>query len=412
MHHIFPYDPSHLGLSVEDWWRTQLQRWPLSAVAEADFAKVSTVHIIGRRSRVLVSEKLSLVVNGSRWSGPRFRPWGHDWSRSLERALRSLSNDDLAVIHLLDYPATELAVAALRNVPYVLVAHGDHNTDWTNYSGTAGFVGLREDRLPLLAESGADPSRLFLATPSVDVTIFRPPNPQKATPGPARIGYCGRLSYAKGMDTVEETVRVLLASKLAFTLTCIGSDMEGYVPRLGQSMPAGAITFLGELQPCEVASHMRTWDLMIAPSRTEGFGIAVLEALSCHVPVVAVAGVLPPRLSAHPLVHLAASREDLPTLVEELVRAGIPAISHPCTSGRLLVRGPQLAGREWDSLILRTTPCHSARRVHSTHVHLRRVIRFRPFIRLTRPLRRLLRRAGTWRYRLTRFVAPSHAQSE
>ena len=50
VHHVFPYDPGHLGLTLEQWWRGQLLRWPLAAVARSRSAADTVVHVIADRS--------------------------------------------------------------------------------------------------------------------------------------------------------------------------------------------------------------------------------------------------------------------------------------------------------------------------------------------------------------------------
>lgn len=59
--------------------------------------------------------------------------------------------------------------------------------------------------------------------------------------------------------------------------------LEGIAHELGIS---SSCKFLGELPRAEIYSRLCDYDLLVQPSRYEGFGLTVVEALAAHVPVL------------------------------------------------------------------------------------------------------------------------------
>src|SRR5207302_9125288 len=74
---------------------------------------------------------------------------------------------------------------------------------------------------------------------------------------------------------------------LVYLLAGDGSDM----PRLRQKVAslglAQHVRFAGMIGEAEKADHYRLADAFVMPSRGEGFGFVLLEAMACGIPVVA-----------------------------------------------------------------------------------------------------------------------------
>lgn len=134
----------------------------------------------------------------------------------------------------------------------------------------------------------------------VDVVTFSPGNCDPgvraelaSSPGPV-VGILGRLDPEKGIDTVIDAVAILNRDKSAdpVRLAIVGSPMAdpAYL-RLLESRAAGlaegTVRFLA--QRSDVARAMRCLDVVVNASRAEPFGMTVLEAQACGVPVVATA---------------------------------------------------------------------------------------------------------------------------
>jgi glycosyltransferase involved in cell wall biosynthesis len=102
---------------------------------------------------------------------------------------------------------------------------------------------------------------------------------------PMRINllFVGRHDRQKGADIAEAAAALLPADH--FHLYNIGGPVVGQPQALP---PAGSsITRLGWLEREEVFLHMQAADVLIMPSRWEGFGLAAIEAMRAGVAVIA-----------------------------------------------------------------------------------------------------------------------------
>ena len=98
---------------------------------------------------------------------------------------------------------------------------------------------------------------------------------------PARLLFAGDLIRRKGADLLRP---MLAALGPGFELLCIGSG------RSKVNLPTGAaVTIRERLSPTEMRDAYQWADLLVYPSRLEGFGFAAAEALACATPAVAAA---------------------------------------------------------------------------------------------------------------------------
>ncbi len=101
----------------------------------------------------------------------------------------------------------------------------------------------------------------------------------------------GRLVRVKGHDLLVSTMVHLRQVFPDATLTIVGegperSKLEAEAERAGLG---SAITFMGE-QPADVVrDQLRQACVFVLPSRNEGFGLALVEAMACGLPAVATA---------------------------------------------------------------------------------------------------------------------------
>lgn len=105
-----------------------------------------------------------------------------------------------------------------------------------------------------------------------------------------RIVMVSRLEHdKKGQDLL---IRAAAALQGAVTVDFIGigSSME-YLKQLTAELHAGEyVRFLGKQTQDYVAAHLADYDLFVQPSRWEGFGLTVAEAMAACVPVLVSEG--------------------------------------------------------------------------------------------------------------------------
>lgn len=105
--------------------------------------------------------------------------------------------------------------------------------------------------------------------------------------------FLGRLHPGKGM---EYLIPALASPSLKdVALVAVGPDSSGFQASLEQSASAAGVNdrviFTGMLRGPDRIAALRDADLFALPSEHENFGIVVVEALACGVPVVISDGV-------------------------------------------------------------------------------------------------------------------------
>ncbi len=86
-----------------------------------------------------------------------------------------------------------------------------------------------------------------------------------------------------GRVAVEKNIEAFLALDLPGTKLVIGDGPE----RRSLQAEFPAAQFVGYKFGAELAAHLAATDVFVFPSRTDTFGLVLLEALACGVPVAA-----------------------------------------------------------------------------------------------------------------------------
>jgi len=120
--------------------------------------------------------------------------------------------------------------------------------------------------------------RLVYNGTAVDGSPARPSRPSH----PIRLLYVGRFDYQKGVDVLCEAMRLVTPGR--FALTLVGgavrddTDMPAFPPH------SRVLEWCG---PAELDAIYSLADVLVVPSRWEGFAMVPLEAMARGVPVVA-----------------------------------------------------------------------------------------------------------------------------
>ncbi|MEO0981630.1 MAG: glycosyltransferase family 4 protein [Pseudomonadota bacterium] len=139
-------------------------------------------------------------------------------------------------------------------------------------------------------------ARITIAPNTVSLSRFEPA--PRRTDLVARYGLQGKTvimtlgrlagrARAKGFDEVIECLPRLAAivPDIAY-LVCGDGEDRARLEAKAASLRA-PVVFAGEINEREKADHYALADAFLLPSRGEGFGIVLLEAMACGVPVVA-----------------------------------------------------------------------------------------------------------------------------
>ncbi len=105
-----------------------------------------------------------------------------------------------------------------------------------------------------------------------------------------KIVQIGRLYYEKkGQDILIKACAILATKgKTDFHIDFIGDGVSlQYLEQLVNSLSLNEyVTFLGAKPYEYIAEHLKDYDLFVQPSRREGFGLTVAEAMAAKVPVL------------------------------------------------------------------------------------------------------------------------------
>ena len=110
----------------------------------------------------------------------------------------------------------------------------------------------------------------------VDTSLFRPDNPATLQGPRPVLMYMGRVA-------VEKNIEAFLDLNLPGAKVIIGDGPDR--ERLSQVYPD--CHFLGYKFGRELARHIAGADVFVFPSKTDTFGIVLLEAMACGLPVAA-----------------------------------------------------------------------------------------------------------------------------
>lgn len=202
-----------------------------------------------------------------------------------------------------------------RRIPYLLFPHG------TLYAETIALKSSRSKRLLLrLFVSGMleNATRILFTTDDeakkvsahlrLDLKPFVVPNIVEAAefdrlppagsfrlrhgiPASTRVLlHYGRLTRKKGIESAIRALAALRAQGREVVLAVVGPDSEGYRPRLdtlaAELKVTDAVIFTGLLDRDRGKEALVDADIFVLPSLSENFGIAVVEAMLCRLPVV------------------------------------------------------------------------------------------------------------------------------
>jgi glycosyltransferase involved in cell wall biosynthesis len=138
-----------------------------------------------------------------------------------------------------------------------------------------------------LEEHGIPGSQISLVHNAVDHELYRPP-PTPRRPG-LTVGYLGRIKAYKSVDHLLRAFAMVRTAVPDARLVIVGDgDARPDLERLAAESGIGAsVEFTGFVPPEEKVRRLQQMDLVVNTSAKEGWGLTVVEANACGVPVIA-----------------------------------------------------------------------------------------------------------------------------
>lgn len=178
---------------------------------------------------------------------------------------------------------------------------------------------LRELRIPAAREAR-------VVTVPEGVTPAYKPGPRPEGRAEKVILYVGRRDPYKNLPRLVEALAGVRANGVKARLRVVGSPDDRYpeAPKLAAKLNLTAfIDWVGYVTPEELVREYQTADVFALPSRYEGFGLTVLEAMACGTAVVCS------NIGSLPEVAGDAARKIDPAILPQLVDALTEILKRP-----------------------------------------------------------------------------------
>jgi glycosyltransferase involved in cell wall biosynthesis len=102
------------------------------------------------------------------------------------------------------------------------------------------------------------------------------------------IGILGGMgNYRKGLDILIKAVSLLKDMELTVHIGGDGKLLTTFKDMAKELDVAGKCIFYGEIKPENIQDFYSKLDFYVLPSRDETFGVVVVEAMACGLPVIA-----------------------------------------------------------------------------------------------------------------------------
>jgi len=158
---------------------------------------------------------------------------------------------------------------------------------------------------------------------AVDTERFRPWRSPESPVGDRYVLMVGRINDPrKNTGLLLRAFSTVQESGIATKLVLVGRrPLDGSLERMCYDLGIETVvSFAGELTTDELIRYYQNAELVVLPSRQEGFGIVVLEAFACGVPAVSTRCGGPEEIISDGETGLLVANDDANELAEAIIR--------------------------------------------------------------------------------------------
>jgi glycosyltransferase involved in cell wall biosynthesis len=247
---------------------------------------------------------------------------------------------DFADIHVRQkWPPDLSRPETAYNVLFQPWEYGSMPIDWVKSLGkTVDEYWVYTDYLKrCYVRSGMDEEKVKVITLGIDPEVFHPGyKPLAIVKEQAGNRYCfmfnGGATLRKGVDILvnaylnefraDEPVALVIKDSCAY-----GKDLSGKIEALAKRNDIAKLIYLNvNIDQLQLPALYASCDCYVHPYRAEGFGLPIIEALACGVPVITTGGGACKDFTDDTMVHYVACHTEVMPQKEV---SGIKTVDHP-----------------------------------------------------------------------------------
>ena len=174
----------------------------------------------------------------------------------------------------------------------------------------------------LLIRIGVDPRRISVLPNAVDLSAYKHAPPAVAS-RPPLVLFIGQLVPRKGYDLLAHAMPLVLRAVPAAHFVFVSHNRSGEVHLRQIALTHGvsnSLNVIGPVSESEKYRLLRNAAVVVVPSRYEGFGIPLIEAMAAGAPVVATDVIACNEIVKHEETGLLFPYGHVETLAEAIIR--------------------------------------------------------------------------------------------
>lgn len=174
-----------------------------------------------------------------------------------------------------------------------------------------------------------------------------PPRPPERSFSRPLFLYIGQLTRRKGPDLVIEAMPAVVARYPRASFVFVSHNPAGQAALQDRAEALGVaanLHFLGQVSEEEKAALLRSCDAFVLPTRYEGFGLPLLEAMACRAAVITTDIPVVREIVQHGVNGLLVGLNDAPGLSAAILQV----VDDPLLRERLVAGGERILRERYD----------------------------------------------------------------